>query len=135
VKFAVYGTCYEIPEPDDLSTRELRDVKKHTGMGLRGFAEGLNDMDPDSITAIVYLAKKRAGEALTWDSLDELRPMKDVEWPTEPEGEAEASPEIPELAGGSSPSGGTSREAASTATWPGSPTTSGLPLETSTTSP
>ncbi|MGH3096943.1 MAG: hypothetical protein ACRDMV_13210 [Streptosporangiales bacterium] len=96
MRFIVQGTKYEIPDPDDLTTRELRDIKQQTGMGLRSFGEGLADMDPDSISAVVYLAKKRAGESVQWHDLDDLRPLKDVEWLSEDEQDGEESNPPPE---------------------------------------
>lgn len=83
VKFAIKGQPYEMPELDDVTTKELREIKQQTGMGLRALATGFQDMDPDAFTAVVYIAKRRAGEDISWSDLDDLRPVKDVEWPDE----------------------------------------------------
>jgi hypothetical protein len=71
MKFRIEGDDYEFQE-DTLTVAEARLIKKHTGMGLKSFVEGSKDGDPDSLAAVVFLAKRRAGEAVRWQDLDSL---------------------------------------------------------------
>lgn len=71
MKFRVEGEDYEFDE-STLTVAEARLIKKHTGMGLKSFAESSKDGDPDALVAIVFLAKRRANEAVRWQDLDNL---------------------------------------------------------------
>lgn len=71
MKFRIEGEDLEFEE-DTLTVAEARLIKKHTGMGLKSFAEGSKDGDPDALVAIVFLAKRRAGQAVRWQDLDSL---------------------------------------------------------------
>lgn len=59
-------------EDDKLLVKDARLIKKLTGMGLKSFSEGIKDGDPDALCAMVFLAKRKAGEAVQWKDLDEL---------------------------------------------------------------
>ena len=71
MKFRIEGEDYDFDD-STLTVKEARVIKKHTGMGLRSFAEASKDGDPDAIVAIVYLSKRRANEAVRWEDLDNL---------------------------------------------------------------
>jgi len=65
------GRTYEFDE-NTLLVREARELKHYTGMGLKQFSEGLAGGDADSIVGMLYLAKRRAGEAVKWEDFDEF---------------------------------------------------------------
>lgn len=71
IKFELGGTAYEYDDTQ-MSVKEARLIKQHTGMGLRSWALGLQDMDVDALVAVVFLAKRRAGEAIRWQDLDTI---------------------------------------------------------------
>jgi len=71
MKIRVEGADYEFDD-STLLVEEARLIKKYTGMGLKSFTEASKDGDPDALVAIVYLAKRRAGEAIRWQDLDNL---------------------------------------------------------------
>lgn len=96
MKFRLNGDTYEIPDPDGMSTKELREVKQNAGVGLRGLMQGLQEMDPDCVIAIIYVAKRRAGEKVSWSDFDDIRPLADVEWPDEGEEAEEETGEADE---------------------------------------
>lgn len=54
-----------------MSVAEARTIKKFTGFGLKPFSEGLQNGDPDSIVAMLYLAYRRSGRAVQWNDFDE----------------------------------------------------------------
>lgn len=128
MKFHIHGTEYELPALDDATTRELRTIKENTGMGLRSLMEGFYDMDPGAIVAVVWLAKHRAGEPVNWSDLEDLRPMKDVQWPEPEESEAEGGKPDPPTR--KSTGSGTSRTRGSGSTSRSSRTTSTSPPDT-----
>lgn len=90
IKFELGGTTYEYDDTT-MAVKEARLIKKHTGMGLRSWALGLQDMDVDALVAMVFLAKRRAGEALRWEDLDNLNinDISIVEDISEPETEGD----------------------------------------------
>lgn len=71
INFGLGGTEYEYDDTT-MTVAEARIIKKHTAMGLRSWALGLQDMDPDALVGLVFLAKRRAGEAVRWQDLDNL---------------------------------------------------------------
>ncbi len=72
IKFRIKTDSYEFDD-EAMTIDEARLIKKHTGMGLKSWAMGLQDMDPDALVAMVYLSKVRAGEAVRWQDLDSLK--------------------------------------------------------------
>lgn len=46
-------------------------IKKHTGMTVTGFLNGIATGDPESLVGMVFLAKRQAGEKVLWDELVE----------------------------------------------------------------
>lgn len=46
-------------------------LKQHAGLGVRGFFEGVTAGDPGSLIGLVFLAKRHAGENVTWPELVE----------------------------------------------------------------
>jgi hypothetical protein len=71
IKFDLVGTTYEYDDTS-MTVSEARILKKHAGYGLRSWALALQDMDPDALVGLVFLAKRRAGEAVRWQDLDNL---------------------------------------------------------------
>lgn len=74
----VKGEKYEFDQ-GSMPVGEARLIKERTGMGFAAWAAGVSDMDPDAIVALVFLAKKRAGEAPRWSQFDDLDILKDVD--------------------------------------------------------
>lgn len=89
MKIVVKGEPYEMVQPEDLTTVELRELKERTGMGLRSFMRAMEDMDGDAVVALAYFAEKRAGEKVKWSDFDTLKPFTDVDFPDAPAGEDE----------------------------------------------
>lgn len=71
IKFSLNGTSYDYDDTQ-MSVKEARLIKQHAGMGLRSWALGLQDMDVDALVALVFIAKRRAGEAIRWQDLDNI---------------------------------------------------------------
>ncbi len=71
IKFALGDTTYEYDD-GTMTVAEARFIKKYASMGLRSWALALQDMDPDALVGLVFLAKRRAGEAVRWQDLDTL---------------------------------------------------------------
>lgn len=71
LKFTIEGRTYEYDEAMML-VKEARLIKKHAGYGLVSMANGLKDGDPDALVAMIFLAKRRAGEMVRWQDLDDL---------------------------------------------------------------
>lgn len=67
--FTVGGTEYEFDQ-NKLALVEAIAVKKAAGLTVKAFQEGLTEMDPESLQAMVWLAKKRAGEAVRLQDVD-----------------------------------------------------------------
>lgn len=132
-KIRVYGTEYEVPDMEQLTTKELRTIKENTGMGLRPLLRGMAEWDADALVAVVYVAKVRAGEKVSWSDFDDLRPLvdiEDIEDADEPDGSE------PEQEGGkSNPPTGTSSTGSGTSRTRGSQTTSRSSRTTSTSTP
>lgn len=58
---------------DRLSIAEAREVKKFTGVTLHSLAlAGAGQVDGDVLAAVVYLAKRRAGEEVDWSEIDQV---------------------------------------------------------------
>lgn len=74
----VKGEKYEFDQ-GSMPVGEARLIKERTGMGFAKWAEGVSEMDPDAICALVYLAKKRAGEAPKWTDMNNLDLLKDID--------------------------------------------------------
>lgn len=92
VKFAISGTNYDFDE-SRLTVAEARVIKKHAGFGLAEFGDGLRRGDPDAIVAMLFLVKRRVGEAVRWVDFDDFN-LADIEALDEPspESEPEAGP-------------------------------------------
>ncbi len=93
IKFRVGDSDYEYDD-GTMTVAEARLIKKHTNYGLRSWAMGLQDMDPDSLVGLVFLAKRRAGEAVRWQDLDDLD-ITQIALSTESGPEDDADPPVP----------------------------------------
>lgn len=51
---------------------EARLVKALTGLNAGAYLRGLGEMDEEALAAMVYLAKRRAGEEPDWDLLGQM---------------------------------------------------------------
>lgn len=89
MKLGYQGVVYELPILDDLTTLELREIKRNTGMGLRSLYAGLEDMDTDVAVSLLCVAKQRGGEKVKFADFDNLKPYKDFEWHTDTDVDAE----------------------------------------------
>lgn len=69
MKVTVDGTVYEY-DPTRLMLTEAIEVQEKTGLNLKRWQLGLEEMDAFAIKALVYLLKKRAGESPDWQRLD-----------------------------------------------------------------
>ncbi|MGW4876539.1 hypothetical protein ACWEPI_08285 [Streptomyces sp. NPDC004262] len=131
-KLTVEGTVYEF-DGDHLLLAEAREIKTFAKMTVPAWSRGIDEMDPDAIQSLIYLAKKRAGESLRYSDLDtldfadiDLEPMDDEDEDGEPEAAGQAVDPTPPGDSGTTPT------PASTDTSEPSPTTSSTPPETST---
>lgn len=71
IKLKVEGTEYEW-DSDRLLVAEARELKVHTGFTPPRWLAALDEQDPDALAALIYMAKKRAGESLRFSDLDTL---------------------------------------------------------------
>lgn len=46
-------------------------LKKHAGLGVLSFWQGIIDGDPGALVGLVFIAKRHAGETVAWDDLVE----------------------------------------------------------------
>ena len=67
--FTVGGTEYEFDQ-NKLALIEAIAIKKAIGLTVKSFQEGLQAMDPEALQAMVWLARKRAGEAIRLQDVD-----------------------------------------------------------------
>lgn len=72
MRFTLNDVVYDI-DLDDLTTAEAELVEKHTGLGLWAFGDGITKGHPGAVRAVIYLARRRAGEALRWQDLDNVK--------------------------------------------------------------
>lgn len=91
MKFKIDDKVYEFDE-SRLLVREARELKHYTGMGLKQFGEGLQGGDADAIVGMLYLARRRAGEAVQWSDFDEYN-IADLEM-IEDEEEKDEAPAV-----------------------------------------
>lgn len=59
-KFDINGTIYEY-DWEHISVRDAMQLKSATGLNLRPFSVGLNELDPDCLVALGWLLQTRAG--------------------------------------------------------------------------
>lgn len=132
-KLTVQGDVYEF-DPGRMLLAEAREIKTYTGMTIPKWSVGIDEMDPDSMQSLIYLAKKRAGETLRYSDLDHLD-FADIKLELmEDDEEAEEEPEAAQQPVDPTPPGetGTTPTPGTTDTSDPSPTTSSTPLATST---
>lgn len=103
MQIVVDGTEYDF-DTATLRVGEMRALKKASGMKIKDFTEGLADADPDALTALVWLAKRRAGEHIKFDDLDFELGDFDVIEPDDPQdaagdGDTPADPPDDDAAG------------------------------------
>ena len=55
---------------DGLTLRELRDIKKITGMGQAAFAKAGDDGDPEALAALLWIMHKRYKILIPFDDID-----------------------------------------------------------------
>ncbi|MEV7684465.1 hypothetical protein [Streptomyces bungoensis] len=133
IKLTVEGTAYEW-DSERLLVAEARELKLHTGFTPPRWLAALDEQDPDALAALIYMAKKRAGETLRFSDLDGLDyadfEMEAVEEPEDDDEQAEVPADAdPTPASGAS--GPTTSTPDTSATSEPSPTTSSTGPETS----
>jgi hypothetical protein len=69
MKVTVDGQVYDY-DPTRLMLTEAIEVQEKTGLNLKRWQAGLEQMDAFAVKALVYLLKKRAGETPDWATLD-----------------------------------------------------------------
>lgn len=57
-------------EFDGMTLREMREVKKKTGLKVVEFAKAGDDGDPEAIAALIYILHKRNKIVLPFDDVD-----------------------------------------------------------------
>lgn len=94
MRVLVDGDTYEL-DLDRLTIKECRELKRQSGgMTIEQFTGGLAKSDPDSVAALVWLAKRRNGEVIRFDDVDFVLDSFSIEFEEEVE---EASAEAPAL--------------------------------------
>ncbi|MCX3064203.1 hypothetical protein [Streptomyces beihaiensis] len=83
IKLTVEGIDYEFDDQRMLVS-EAREIKTLTGLTVPKLFAGVEEGDGDAIAALVFLAKKRAGEALRFSELDSLN-LADVDLEVAPD--------------------------------------------------
>lgn len=129
-KITVEGSVYEF-DGDRMLLAEAREIKVFTKMTVPVWSRGIDEMDPDAIQSLIYLAKKRAGETLRYSDLDTLDLADITLEPMDDEEEAEGEPEAPTVDPTPPGDSGTTPTPVTTDTSEPSPTTSSTAPETS----
>lgn len=86
MKFKHDGRMYEFDE-NVLTVGEAKVLYKLTGLGMVELGDAMEKGNPFAFAGIIYLAKKRAGEVLRFEDLDDVN-FSDIEFEEEelPEG-------------------------------------------------
>jgi hypothetical protein len=69
MKVTVDGSTYDY-DANRLMVSEAMEIQEKTGLNLRRWNEGLQEMDARAVKGLIYLLKRRAGETVDWASLD-----------------------------------------------------------------
>lgn len=72
IKFSVGQDTYDFDD-QAMTIDEARLIKKNSGFGMKSWALAMQDMDPDALVGLIYLAKIRAGEAVRWNDLYSIK--------------------------------------------------------------
>lgn len=133
IAFTLKGERYEFDE-EHLPITDAMRIKEATGLTVRGFLTGLREYDPHAVVALVWLAKRRSGERVTFDDvvatnfdmlqdLEMEKPVEDEDEGLGPTGGAAApvslngsTPTSPQPSTPSTPSTATGGSAASRST-------------------
>lgn len=103
MRFEIEGKEYEW-DNERLTVGEARFLKEKTGMGILQWNNGLLARDGDAEAALIYFAKRRAGEAVRWQDLEDLNLLTLVIYPADQpaadEGEAKPERRDPTSTGG-----------------------------------
>jgi hypothetical protein len=67
--FVLDDTEYEFDQ-NKLALFEALAIKKELGLTVAGMQAGMRDLDPEALIAVVWLSKKRAGEAVRIQDID-----------------------------------------------------------------
>lgn len=104
IKLTVQGVLYEF-DNERLLLAEAREMKTLTGLTPPRWSVALDEGDADAVAALIFMAKKRAGETLRFSDLDTLDYADiEMEFIGEDE-EQEGEGEQPEAAPGADPTG------------------------------
>lgn len=77
-RFTLGGKTYEYR--GHLSAADALLIKRHTGMTTLEMFAGLTVADPAAMVGVVFLAKRQAGERVTWDEVVEQIDGDDDIW-------------------------------------------------------
>jgi hypothetical protein len=55
---------------DGTTLKELRNIKKITGLNLKGFGQAADDGDPEAIAALLYILHKRDKITVPFEDID-----------------------------------------------------------------
>lgn len=102
LQFAYKGERYGLDLDDEFSVTEARVIKQHTGMTVKGFLEGFQEGDVDSLVGVVVLGVRRGGGEIEWSDLDDFNLMDLMASMSAPDGtpltelaERSEAPEMP----------------------------------------
>src|SRR5262245_53273096 len=104
MRFTVQGKPHEVDQ-ERLSVGEALQIKRATGLTVRGFLQGLREYDVDALVSLVWLARSRAGERVTIEQViaSNFDVLQDVELQPEAEDEEVGPTEGPAAPNGSAP--------------------------------
>lgn len=80
MKFTWGDTEYDF-DTNQLSYTEAKTIKRHTGLTVGQFEQGCRFavLDPDALVAMLYLAKVRAGEDVSFGDFEDVNLMQLIE--------------------------------------------------------
>lgn len=91
----------------ELTIKEAREIKRHTGMRIASWGRALSEMDeadPDAFLGLAYLLVTRSGGVFNWSSLDDMQLFelmgcfKTVDEPDADEAKEPVTGEVPVVA-------------------------------------
>lgn len=68
IDFILCGEKLSFDE-ERLTVDEARQLKRATGLTVRGFLTGLREYDVDSVVALVWLTRHRGGDPVPWEAI------------------------------------------------------------------
>lgn len=95
------GTKYPVLDPLEWTLAEASFIRKRTGQRVAEIGPNATLSDPEAIAALIYVAKKRAGEKVRWEDFEEftvgecefIRDGDEVSDDDDPDGGEDAAPD------------------------------------------